>query len=95
MIPWGEQQALLHAAEPADMIINATGVGMGAHVGESPVDKAIFRPGMVAFDAAYNPSVTKFLADAADCGCTTFNGLGMLRGLPSLSCGRERRRLLT
>ena len=78
MIPWGEQQALLHAAEPADMIINATGVGMGAHVGESPVDKAIFRPGMVAFDAAYNPSVTKFLADAADCGCTTFNGLGML-----------------
>ena len=38
-----------------------------------PVDKAIFRPGMVAFDAAYNPSVTKFLADAADCGCTTFN----------------------
>lgn len=30
MIPWGEQQALLHAAEPADMIINATGVGMGA-----------------------------------------------------------------
>ena len=78
MIPWGEQQALLHAAEPADMIINATGVGMGAHVGESPVDKAIFRPGMVAFDAAYNPSVTKFLADAADCGCTTFNGRGML-----------------
>ena len=60
------------------MIINATGGGMGAHVGESPVDKAIFRPGMVAFDAAYNPSVTKFLADAADCGCTTFNGLGML-----------------
>ena len=78
MVPWGDQQALFAASEPADMILNTTGVGMGAHVGESPVDKEIFRPGMMAFDAAYNPSVTRFLADAAEQGCETFNGLGML-----------------
>ena len=78
MIPWDQQAKLQREAEPADLILNATGVGMGAHVGESPVDKAIFHPGMTAFDAAYNPSVTRFLADAEECGCTTFNGLGML-----------------
>ena len=78
MIPWDQQAKLQREAEPADLILNATGVGMGAHVGESPVDKAIFHPGMTAFDAAYNPSVTRFLADAAECGCATFNGLGML-----------------
>lgn len=78
MVPWDQQATLQKAAEPADLIINATGVGMGAHIGESPVDKAIFHPGMTAFDAAYNPSVTRFLADAEECGCTTFNGLGML-----------------
>lgn len=78
IIPWGDQEALREAARAADVIMNTTGVGMGTHAGESPVDKAVFNPGLLAFDAAYNPAVTRFLSDAASEGCATLNGLGML-----------------
>jgi len=77
-MPWGDQKALREAARAADVMMNTTGVGMGAHIGESPVDKAVFKPGLLAFDAAYNPAETRFLTDAANEGCTTLNGLGML-----------------
>lgn len=78
MIPWADKAALYETAKSVDVMMNATGVGMGAHVGESPVGGDIFRPGMLAFDAAYNPAITKFLTDAKQKGCTTLNGLGML-----------------
>lgn len=78
MIPWEDKASLMEQAKEADMLMNTTGVGMGAHVGETPVDKAIFHPGMTAFDAAYNPAVTRFLKEAQEAGCETFNGLGML-----------------
>ena len=77
-VPWADKQGIAAAAADADILINATGVGMGAHIGESPVDKAVFHKGMLAFDAAYNPAETKFLADAREAGCATRNGLGML-----------------
>lgn len=78
MIPWEDKASLMEQAKEADMLLNTTGVGMGAHVGETPVNKEIFHAGMMAFDAAYNPSVTRFLAEAQEAGCDTFNGLGML-----------------
>lgn len=78
VIPWGNEAELLKASLSVDVIMNATGVGMGAHIGESPVPKEIFRKEMIAFDAAYNPAETKFLEEARLCGCRTMNGLGML-----------------
>ncbi len=78
VLPWGDWKALEERAAFADVIINATGVGMGAHTGESPVSAGVFHKGMLAFDAAYNPAVTRFLSDAAASGCETMNGLGML-----------------
>lgn len=78
VIPWQDKEAIQQGASGADAIINATGVGMGEHVDESPVDAGVFHPGMLAFDAAYNPAETKFLAQAKERGCKTLNGLGML-----------------
>ena len=78
MVTWDKKEALEEEACQADVIINATGIGMGEHINETPVSKEIFHPGMTAFDAAYNPNITRFLTEAKEAGCKTFNGLGML-----------------
>jgi 3-dehydroquinate dehydratase/shikimate dehydrogenase len=58
-----------------DVIVNGTSVGMWPHVDESPVPSALFRPGMVVFDAVYNPVRTKMLADAEAAGAVTAPGI--------------------
>ena len=60
-----------------DCIINASGVGMGESVGESPVPKELLRSDQLCFDACYNPARTQFLLDAQEQGCPVMNGLGM------------------
>ena len=60
-----------------DCIINASGVGMGESVGESPVPKELLRSAQLCFDACYNPARTQFLLDAQEQGCPVMNGLGM------------------
>lgn len=60
-----------------DVIINASGVGMGAAVGQSPLPPEYIRPGQFYFDACYNPDKTQFLLNAQAKGCRTLNGLGM------------------
>ena len=60
-----------------DMIINASGVGMGESAGESPVSKELLHPGQLCFDACYNPEKTRFLLDAEEQGCRIMNGLEM------------------
>ena len=60
-----------------DVILNASGVGMGGSVGESPVPEAYIRPGQFCFDACYNPGKTQFLLNAQAKGCRILNGLGM------------------
>jgi len=57
-----------------DILINASSVGMSPHVDESPVPADMLRPGMVVFDAVYNPICTRLLAEAAQAGCTTASG---------------------
>ncbi len=78
MVAWEDKSALKLVADEADVIMNTTGVGMGGYVGQSPVDPSIFHSGMLAYDAAYNPAITKFLQDAKNCNCEILNGLGML-----------------
>ncbi len=60
-----------------DIVINASGVGMGESVGISPVPAEVFREGQFCFDACYNPTKTRFLADAEEKGCVIMNGLEM------------------
>jgi shikimate dehydrogenase len=64
----------------AGLVLNMTGIGMGKHEGESPADPSVFHSCQLAFDAIYNPSKSRFLADAEKAGAKIINGLGMFVG---------------
>lgn len=67
------------AAETANLVINATSVGMSPHVDASPwPDVVPFRPEMAAYDLVYNPAETRFLQQARGAGARAIGGLGML-----------------
>lgn len=61
----------------ANLVVNATPVGLSPRVNESPMPGA-FPHGAVAFDLVYRPAQTRFLRDAASAGARTIGGLGML-----------------
>ena len=61
----------------AQIIINATSVGMHPRVDESPVPEGALKPGMVVFDTVYNPLETKLLREANEAGCRAVSGLEM------------------
>ena len=61
----------------ADMVINASGVGFGATIGQSPLPEEHILPHQFYFDAAYNPDKTQFLRNAEKKGCRISNGLDM------------------
>lgn len=60
-----------------DIVINCTSVGMAPAVDESPLPADAFGSCRLAFDLIYNPSETRFLADAKAHGVRTLNGLDM------------------
>lgn len=62
----------------SDIVMNASGVGMYPHLGESPAERDWFLPSQIAFDATYNPAQTQFLKDAEAMGCKFFSGKGMI-----------------
>ncbi|GJQ58412.1 MAG: shikimate dehydrogenase (NADP(+)) [Candidatus Scalindua sp.] len=61
----------------ANILINCTSIGMFPHIENSPVPKDKLKPGMVVFDAVYNPIKTRLLLDAEERGCCVVNGLTM------------------
>ena len=61
----------------ADVVLNASGIGMGKHIGETPMPEEYIRDGQFYFDACYNPAKTQFLINAEKKGCRVLNGLGM------------------
>jgi shikimate dehydrogenase len=69
--------ALAGLAEEADLIVNATSLGL--HAGDPlPWDASVaFRPGQVIYDLIYNRP-TELLALARSQGATALDGLGML-----------------
>jgi shikimate dehydrogenase len=62
----------------ADVMINATSLGMSPQERESPVPKGLFKEGMMVMDIVYQPLQTKLLREAEEKGCLTINGLEML-----------------
>jgi len=69
----------------ADLVINATPVGMGGgNVAEGgggaplPLDTGLLRPGQVVVDLIYHPLETPLLAAASARGALAVNGVGML-----------------
>lgn len=64
---------------PADLVVQATPLGMYPHTdGTVPFPFELLKPGVVVCDLVYNPARTKFLNKAAQSGAVTVNGLGML-----------------
>lgn len=59
------------------VVMNASGIGMGSHIGENPMPKEFMKANQFYFDACYNPDKTQFLLDAEEVGATILNGLGM------------------
>jgi shikimate dehydrogenase len=62
----------------ADIVINATPLGMVPRERETPIPKKLLRKGMMVMDIVYEPLQTKLLREAKEEGCLTIDGLEML-----------------
>ena len=62
----------------ADVLVNATSVGMTPAADDTPVPMDLLHRGLVVFDVVYNPPRTRLLVDAAAVGARTIGGLDML-----------------
>lgn len=72
-VPFGE----CSKAAECDVVMNASGVGMGKSIGKTPLPVEYVRPNLLYFDACYNPDKTQFLLNAEAKGAKILNGLGM------------------
>ncbi len=72
-------------ADSADIILNATPVGMEPHIDETPLPHAAFFKHQTVYDIIYTPAETRLLREAKACGAHVLNGEGMLvyQGLAS------------
>jgi shikimate dehydrogenase len=87
-VPAGDRADVEAAVAAADLVVNATPVGMtgsaaaadpgGGEAGAWLVPPGLLRPGQVAADLVYAPRLTWWLAAARKAGATTLDGLGML-----------------
>ena len=63
--------------EGADILVNATSVGMSPNINESPVPFNLLKPDLAVFDIVYNPIKTKLLREAEEPGAETISGVDM------------------
>ncbi len=69
---------LIKALAKADILVNATSVGMSPDINETPVPSDLLKPGLIVYDIIYNPIKTKLLKDAEAVGAETISGVDML-----------------
>jgi len=69
---------LSRAITGADILVNATSVGMHHDVEATPVPADLLPPRITVFDAIYNPRQTRLLREAEQAGAETISGLDML-----------------
>ena len=62
----------------ADVLINATSIGLADAAARVPVAASTLRPELIVADVVFNPSETWLLRTAAERGCKTLDGMGML-----------------
>jgi shikimate 5-dehydrogenase len=65
-------------AEPWDLLVNATSVGMSPDDASTPAPADALRPGALVFDTVYRPLETRLLREARARGCRAQDGLAML-----------------
>ena len=73
--PWTSAYAV---PESADVVVNATSVGLGDGDATLPVDVESLRTGLLVADVIPNPPRTAYLREAERKGAETLDGLGML-----------------
>ncbi|MCX6767335.1 MAG: shikimate dehydrogenase [Candidatus Micrarchaeota archaeon] len=66
------------AVEQADVLVNATSVGMNPKASDSPVPKELLHKGLAVFDVVYNPLETRLVREAREKGCVAVTGEKML-----------------
>ena len=69
---------LAEVLERAEVLVNATSVGMSPNIDETPVPARLLKPGLVVFDSVYNPVKTRLLREAEAAGVKAIGGLDML-----------------
>jgi shikimate dehydrogenase len=62
----------------ADILVNATSVGMHPNVNSSPVPSDLLRSDLCVMDIVYNPLNTRLLDDAKSAGAKVVSGVEML-----------------
>lgn len=67
-----------HLPPEADIVINATSIGLYDETAALDLDPDSFQSTMVVADVIFNPARTRLLRDAESRGCRTLDGLGML-----------------
>ena len=71
--------ALRDAIAESVLLLNATSVGMAPDIDHTIItDTSLYRPDLIVSDVIYNPQETRFLREAREAGCRTFNGMYML-----------------
>jgi len=74
-------ESLPHLISKADLLVNATPIGMYPQRENSPVDVNLLdqiSPGAIAYDLIYTPNPTEFLKQAQKRGAIAIDGLEML-----------------
>jgi len=66
------------ALRVADLLVNATSVGMTPDIGQTPLPREYLRAGLAVYDIVYNPLETRLLSEARAAGARAVDGLGML-----------------
>ena len=77
-VPVPLDETLAHYIDKADVLVNATNVGMPPQQDMTPVDTAMLHSGMLVADVIYNPRKTKLLEAAESMGCDIVNGQSLL-----------------
>jgi shikimate dehydrogenase len=62
----------------ADILVNATSVGMYPDVNQSLVPRSLLKPNLCVMDIVYNPLETKLVKDAKGVGAKVVSGIEML-----------------
>ena len=72
------KENLSSVLDKANILVNATSVGMSPDVDETPVPAKLLKPELIVFDVVYNPIKTRLLREAEATGAQTIGGLYML-----------------
>jgi shikimate dehydrogenase len=73
------EENLKDVLKDADILINATSLGMTPHEDKSIItDPSVLRRELIVSDVVYKPAKTKLLKMAEAAGCRTINGFGMM-----------------